>query len=934
MEAPSRRSAPQRYLPLCLSRVLKPGARGAPPAQTRAHGIAGMSPADMQRRRVALGQPVLVRGDGAKAVAVLRAWPLVGVREGGVALDEPALEALGVEAAGRKEGGGERRGGSSEVGSGGRPGRHAKGGRTPRKKESGRRRGGSGGDDGVLRGHGRGHGRARGGGDGDGGDDTDMDGGVNSLSIQTLEEDDNGLDDAARIRVSVVDTCEKRGDGEGDGEGGAARFVALQRNVLREEEIALHVRSEISGRYVTAGSVCCVSVLGKLLRLVVLDVSCVLGAEVARVTRETTVEVVESEVVQKGEVQEVAYGIDNMSLVDDSGGVRGIDRAGAGLKDIGGLSAQVNTVLHIARMAFSGVRSCAKNEFDDGGMALKQKSLCKEAKRPRGVLLYGPPGCGKTMVARAVSEACNASLFMLSGPDIVGALSGESEAKVASVFRKAFRQRPAVVVLDEVDAIAPRRDGPAVGSTERRLTASLLTLLDGGGFGLRKDGSDRGSREIAADGVFVVATTNIPDAIDPAMRRAGRLGQEVEIPVPSAAARFDILKRLTGRARDAGRLSVSEETLREISRVAHGLAGADLAAVWRECVSSAQRRALPSSEETSVDDSHSKAGSWVVERCDFDAALLAVKPSALREVEVEVPRIRWADIGGMEEAKARLREAIELPLSVAGAKLLGSVGISAPRGLLLFGPPGCSKTLLAKAVATESGANFISVKGPELLSKWVGESEKAIRATFRRARASAPCVVFFDEIDGLAQSRGVGGSAQSRVVAQLLTEMDGIGADGLKDCPTLANVSEEADAWMQSSGRGRVVVVAATNRPDLLDPALLRPGRLGLQIYVGLPNAKERAAILDIHMSHVPAEKSFDICRFAADGGATDGMSGAELASLVREAALAAMEEDVEGASQVGIYHFELAGRRVRPRTPLDVVSFFEKYLQSARNVS
>jgi SpoVK/Ycf46/Vps4 family AAA+-type ATPase len=300
---------------------------------------------------------------------------------------------------------------------------------------------------------------------------------------------------------------------------------------------------------------------------------------------------------------------------------------------------------------------------------------------------------------------------------------------------------------------------------------------------------------------------------------------------------------------------------------------------------------------------------------DFKAALRLVKPSALREVQVEVPTVRWTDIGGMEEVKGRLRETIELPLSPNGARLFASIGVTPPAGLLLYGPPGCSKTLLAKAVATESGANFISIKGPELLSKWVGDSEKAVQATFRRARSSAPCVVFFDEIDALAQSRGPGGSAQSRVVAQLLTEMDGIGS-------TASSLSKQ----------GRVVVIAATNRPDLLDPALVRPGRLGVRLYVGLPNASERESILRVHTSGVPISEDVAVKEMVQDLGPTDGMSGAELAAVVREAALAAMEEDVLGACAVRPRHFAVALQRVRPRIPPETLAFFESYRSKSGN--
>lgn len=604
----------------------------------------------------------------------------------------------------------------------------------------------------------------------------------------------------------------------------------------RDDGFAEYFRAEVKGRCLCVGCGIEVLVLGEKKEVRVFEVDSVGGEECVRVGEGTVVEFVRGEREARGE-----------------------------LGDIGGLGAEVELVVDLARESFGS---------GDG---------------PRGVLLYGPPGTGKTLIAVAVAAEVGARLEMLSAPEVVGALAGESEASVARVFKRARRRRPCVVVLDEVDAIAGRRDGGGSGAAERRVTAAVLTEMDGGGVG--------------GDGVFVIGTTNRVAEVDAAMRRAGRFDREVEVGVPSAKGREDVLRKLVEKARGIGRIGVRDVELVDVARISHGFVGADLAALWRETVSAALKRSgmEPGSAE----------GDFVIEREDFDAGLRLVKPSALREVAVEVPMVRWDDVGGMEDVKMRLREAVEMPLSAVGMRLFRSVGISPPRGLLLYGPPGCSKTLLAKAVATESGANFISVKGPELLSKWVGESEKAVRATFRRARLSAPCVIFFDEIDALAQARGVGGSAQSRVVAQLLTEMDGI--EGGEDCPL-------------NEGGASVVVIAATNRPDLLDPALVRPGRLGVQLYVGLPDEATREAILAVHLSRVPLAADVDEDSMASDGGPAEGMSGAELAAVVREAALAAMEENVSHACVVGRRHFERAFRRVRPRTPQSMMLFFEQY--------
>jgi AAA family ATPase len=858
--------------PALLADVLRTarGACGAPPAAQIAAGVACLSPRYMQQVCLRLGQPVLLECMESGAQTVAAAWPLAAVADGYVAIDIATLDSLGVPR--------ERRALGFEVAAGISA---ADGARSPnRRRRESKLKHGAKGSPRKTRGrtsndvvtHPSTPRNRQGRSDVS---DFNITSSAASPDVELPAPDrvkvcitpisgDEAVDDASSICIAVV--------------GGDVAKSAL----LQSDEYSSYLLRMLLRRYVTVGTLATVSMLGIDIRIVVNAVSSALDTSVVVVTSSTFVDV-QSDVANSD------------PALDDSAEVEPL------LEEVGGLQEEVASILELARVAFENVdRGRDVATYAD----TESNSSVHRHRPPRGALLHGPPGTGKSLVARAVARACGANLEVLSGPEIVGAMAGESEAAVSALFRRAYRRRPCVIVLDEVDAIAPRRDRPDVGSAERRLTAALLTLLDGEGYGDDKAGGETD----LADGVFVVGTTNRPDSVDPAMRRAGRFDRELEIGVPNAAARFDILTRLSAKAQGRGQLGVTMDELGEIARVAYGFVGADLAALWRESVSSAFQRCPR-------DGAVKGTQGIVVTRADFDMGFTVIKPSALREVEVEVPCVRWADIGGMDAVKERLREAIELPLSVHGAMMFASVGVSPPRGLLLFGPPGCSKTLLAKAVATESGANFISVKGPELLSMWVGESEKAVRATFRRARLSAPCVVFFDEIDALASSRGSGGSAQSRVVAQLLTEMDGINA-------------------ASSSGTdGRVVVIAATNRPDLLDTALMRPGRLGVQLHVGLPDAAGREAVLRVHTARVPVGPDVDVAEMVADGGRTSGMSGAELAAVVREAALAAMEEDVKGAREVRKEHFDTALKRVRPRTPPETLDFFKEYCARTRNV-
>ena len=462
---------------------------------------------------------------------------------------------------------------------------------------------------------------------------------------------------------------------------------------------------------------------------------------------------------------------------------------------------------------------------------------------PKGVLLHGPPGCGKTLLARAVAGETEASFFSVSGPEIVNRLYGESEARLRQVFEQAKKEAPSIIFLDEIDSIAPKRDH-VVGDVEKRIVAQLLALMDG----LEARGQ-----------VIVIGATNLPHALDPALRRPGRFDREIVIGIPDAAGRREMLDIHTRGMP----LSPDVEVAR-LAAVTHGFTGADIAAVCREAAMAALRRVLPAMDLELASMSQEQLLAIEVTMADFETALCEVEPSALREVLVEIPDVHWDDIGGLDTVKQELREIVEWPLQ--HPELLRQAGLRPPRGVLLQGAPGTGKTLLAKAVARQSGANFISVKGPELLSKYVGESEKGIREVFRKARQASPCIVFFDEIDALAPRRGSSGDAHvaERVVGQLLSEMDGV-----------------------EDLRG-VLVLAATNRVDAVDPALLRPGRFDRVIAIGPPGEDDRLAILRVHARRHPLARDVNLGEHAR---LTAGFTGAQLENLLREAATAALRE-------------------------------------------
>ncbi|MDJ0269861.1 MAG: CDC48 family AAA ATPase [Aigarchaeota archaeon] len=496
---------------------------------------------------------------------------------------------------------------------------------------------------------------------------------------------------------------------------------------------------------------------------------------------------------------------------------------------------------------------------------------------PKGVLLYGPPGCGKTLLAKAVATEAEANFILINGPEIMNKYYGETEARLREIFRKAEEEAPSIIFIDEIDAIAPKRS-EVTGEVEKRVVAQLLALMDG----LESRGS-----------VIVIGATNRPNALDPALRRPGRFDREIEIGIPDKRGRREILQIHT-----RGMPLSKDVDLDKISEITRGYTGADVAALCREAAMKAIRRILPSIDFSEEKISPEILNSLEVTMKDFMEAYKEITPSALREVEVETPTVRWEDIGGLEEVKQRLIEAIEWPLKYP--EKFEKMGIKPPKGILLYGPPGCGKTLLAKAIATESEANFITVKGPEIYSKWVGESEKAIRETFRKARQAAPAVVFLDEIESIVPRKDMAEDSSgvtNRVSSQLLAEMDGI--EELSD----------------------IIVIGATNRPDMLDPAVLRPGRFDRLIFVPPPDEKSRLSILKIYTRRMPLTDDVNLEEIASR---TEGYSGADLESLCREAALSALRRDID-AEYVSKADFEEALNMVKPSISPQMAREYER---------
>lgn len=571
---------------------------------------------------------------------------------------------------------------------------------------------------------------------------------------------------------------------------------------------------------------------------------------------------------------------------------------------------------------------------------------------PKGILLYGPPGTGKTLLAKAVANEAQVHFISISAPEVMGKFVGEAEERVRNIFKEAQDNSPSIIFIDEIDAIAPKRD-EVTGEVERRVVAQILSLMDG----------------LAARGeVIVMAATNRINSIDEALRRPGRFDREIEFGVPDKKAReevlsihtrgmplaktysvlpnkapptnekakeiFSIIKsnklvekesimelynknkeskeqriersgvfRLVDEMKEQGILKEHEFDLGKFANITHGFVGADLQALTKEAAMKALRRHLPD-----IDLEEEKIPEEVlvmlqITQRDFQEGLKDVQPSALREVAIEVPNVRWDDIGALDDVKQELKQAVEWPLKYPEA--FKEMGICPPSGILLYGPPGTGKTLLAKAIATESEANFISVKGPEILSMWVGESEKGIRKIFRRARQVAPSIVFFDEIDSIAPKRGAetGNNVTERIVNQMLTELDGI--DSMKN----------------------VVFIAATNRPDLIDTGLLRPGRIDKLIKVSAPNEKAREAILKVHTKNVNIDKSISLKELAKK---TKGFSGADLEGLVREAALLVLHENKLKPAPIKIEHFNKLLEKVKPTIDEQTEKAYDEYAENA----
>jgi len=506
---------------------------------------------------------------------------------------------------------------------------------------------------------------------------------------------------------------------------------------------------------------------------------------------------------------------------------------------------------------------------------------------PKGVLLFGPPGTGKTLLAKAVANESEANFILVNGPELFNKFYGETEKRIRETFEEAEKNAPSIIFIDEIDAIASKRE-ESYGELERRAVSQILAMMDG----LKSRGK-----------VIVIGATNRPNSIDPALRRPGRFDREVSIGVPNKQGRLNILKI------HSRNMPLSKDVnLNRLADITHGFVGADVAALCKEAAMSVLRRILPEIKFGENSDIPEEVlEKLTVTDNDFMAALKFVRPSALREVLIENPNIKWEDIGGLEKVKQELKEAVEWPLKNPDS--FKRLGIKPPKGILLYGPPGTGKSLLAKAIATESESNFILVNGPELLNKWVGESSKGIKKVFEKARQASPTIIFFDEIDSIASRRGLGEGNRvvDEMVNTLLAEIDGV--QQLND----------------------VVVIAATNRPDIMDPALLRPGRFDRLLLIPPPNKQERLEILKIHTKGMPLSKDVDIDKFAEK---TDGYVGADLETVCREAGILALRENPD-AKQVSKKHFDEAITKVKQSISKELMERYkdieENYLKNAR---
>jgi len=556
-------------------------------------------------------------------------------------------------------------------------------------------------------------------------------------------------------------------------------------------------------------------------------------------------------------------------VVGYEGAARGIN-----YEDIGGLRTEIQRVREMIELPLKHHELFLRLNIDP----------------PKGVILYGPPGTGKTLIARAVASESNAYFINIAGPEIMGKYYGESEERLRKIFDEAAENAPSIIFVDEVDSIAPKRED-VTGEVERRVVAQLLTLMDG--MDERKQ-------------VVVIAATNRLDSIDPALRRPGRFDREIEIGVPDSEDRLEILQIHT-RGMPLNE-NIDEEYFEHLAEYTQGFVGADLLALVQEASMRALRRLLPDINLDEEEIPQEILDKLEVTPDDFEEALKEIEPSALREVMVEVPSVGWDDVGGLDMARKDISEAVEWPLKWPDK--ISQMGIKPPTGILLYGPPGTGKTLLAKAVANESNANFISVKGPQILSKYVGESEKAIRDTFKKARQVAPCIIFFDEIDAISSTRqggsDVGSRVSEQVVNQMLTEMDGL------------------------EPLNEVVVIAATNRPDLIDPALLRSGRFDRLVMVGAATTDDREKIFRIHTMGIPLDSDVDIKELAT---MTEGYVGSDIESICREAAMLSLRENFDN-EKVSKRHFLSAMEKVKPTVNEDMIDFYNRVQEKLKGGS
>jgi len=621
-----------------------------------------------------------------------------------------------------------------------------------------------------------------------------------------------------------------------------------------------YLKSYLENRAITKGDLIEINIMGRKIGLVVVAIQPY--AEAAIINYSTQIEISEKPAreIKESKIPRVTY------------------------EDIGGLKEEIRKVREMIELPLK-----YPEVFERLGV-----------EAPKGVLLHGPPGTGKTLLAKAVANETNANFYSISGPEIMSKFYGESEENLRKVFKEAEDNAPSIIFIDEIDAIAPKRE-EVTGEVERRVVAQLLSLMDG----LESRGE-----------VVVIGATNRPDAIDPALRRPGRFDREIEIGVPDRNARKEILLIHTRGMPLPEDEEERTKIIEDFADKTHGFVGADLEALCKEAAMRALRRILPE-----IDFELESIPAEILEKIqvtysDFQEAFMDIEPSAMREVLVEVPDVKWSDIGGLESAKQELKEAVEWPLKFP--EVFEHMDAKPPKGILLYGPPGTGKTMLAKAVANESEANFISVKGPEFLSKWVGESEKAVRETFRKARQAAPCVVFMDEIDSIAPARGAGFDSHvtERVVSQILTELDGL---------------EEL--------RG-VVVIGATNRPDIMDPALLRPGRFDRLVYIPPPDKEARVEIFKLHTKKKPLAEDVNFEELAE---ATEGYTGADIAAVCNEAVMLAIREFIkEGKSfdkekikselKLQKKHFEEAIKKLRPLPKEELKKYEEIARRFQRN--